>query len=105
MHLLVESRRNSGRDWESANPTRLLTGDALGVGAALMMVVLTEWDRDANFLRAKKSAGSLRFLFLNEANPHDNLGGSVRPWTCNSSLPRRRCRTRKATRPIASYGG
>ncbi len=59
-----------------ANPTRLSTGEAIGVGAALMMVVLTEWERDANLLRGKKSSGSLRFLFLDEANrlSHDNLG-------------------------------
>jgi chromosome partition protein MukB len=41
-----------------------------------MMVVLTEWERDANLLRARRSAGSLRFLFLDEANrlSRDNLG-------------------------------
>jgi chromosome partition protein MukB len=40
-----------------------------------MMVVLTEWERDANLLRGKKSSGSLRFLFLDEANrlSQDNL--------------------------------
>jgi chromosome partition protein MukB len=76
VHLQVEIRRRSGADWEIANPTRLSTGEAIGVGAALMMVVLTEWERDANLLRAKKSSGSLRFLFLDEANrlSHDNLG-------------------------------
>ena len=76
VHLQVEIRRSSGTDWENANPTRLSTGEAIGVGAALMMVVLTEWERDANLLRGKKSSGSLRFLFLDEANrlSHDNLG-------------------------------
>jgi chromosome partition protein MukB len=76
VHLQVEIRRSSGTDWEVANPTRLSTGEAIGVGAALMMVVLTEWERDANLLRGKKSSGSLRFLFLDEANrlSHDNLG-------------------------------
>ena len=76
VHLQVEIRRSSGTDWEIANPTRLSTGEAIGVGAALMMVVLTEWERDANLLRGKKSSGSLRFLFLDEANrlSHDNLG-------------------------------
>jgi len=76
VHLQVEIRRNSGTDWEIANPTRLSTGEAIGVGAALMMVVLTEWERDANLLRGKKASGSLRFLFLDEANrlSHDNLG-------------------------------
>ncbi len=76
VHLHVEIRRKAGADWEVANPTRLSTGEAIGVGAALMMVVLTEWERDATLLRGKKSHGSLRFLFLDEANrlSHDNLG-------------------------------
>lgn len=76
VHLQVEIRRKTGADWEIANPTRLSTGEAIGVGAALMMVVLTEWERDATLLRGKKSHGSLRFLFLDEANrlSHDNLG-------------------------------
>jgi len=76
VHLQVEIRRKAGPDWEVANPTRLSTGEAIGVGAALMMVVLTEWERDATLLRGKKSHGSLRFLFLDEANrlSHDNLG-------------------------------
>ena len=74
VHLQVEVRRTAGSDWEAANPTRLSTGEAIGVGAALMMVVLTEWERDAHLLRGKR--GSLRFLFLDEANrlSHDNLG-------------------------------
>jgi chromosome partition protein MukB len=76
VHLQVEIQRKSGQEWEIANPTRLSTGEAIGVGAALMMVVLTGWERDATLLRGKKTAGSLRFLFLDEANrlSHDNLG-------------------------------
>ncbi|MEQ1729343.1 MAG: SbcC/MukB-like Walker B domain-containing protein, partial [Vicinamibacterales bacterium] len=76
VHLQVEIRRKALADWEVANPTRLSTGEAIGVGAALMMVILTEWERDATLLRGKKAHGSLRFLFLDEANrlSHDNLG-------------------------------
>lgn len=76
IHLRVEIRRKAGSDWEIANPGKLSTGEAIGVGAALMMVVLTEWERDATVLRGKKSHGSLRFLFLDEANrlSYDNLG-------------------------------
>lgn len=76
LELVVEIRRQSGEGWEPASPTRLSTGEAIGVGAALMMVVLTEWERDANLLRARPMPGSLRFLFLDEANrlSRDNLG-------------------------------
>ena len=76
IHLQVEIRRRVGAEWENANPGRLSTGEAIGVGAALMMVVLTEWERGATLFRSKKAHGSLRFLFLDEANrlSHDNLG-------------------------------
>lgn len=75
IELSVEIQRRTSDDWEPANPTRLSTGEAIGVGAALMMVILTEWERDANLLRAKQRRQSLRFLFLDEANrlSHDNL--------------------------------
>jgi chromosome partition protein MukB len=45
---------------------------------AVMMVVLTEWERDANLMSARRTTGSLRFLFLDEANrlSRDNLGVS-----------------------------
>jgi chromosome partition protein MukB len=71
----VEVRRQSSEHWEVANPTRMSTGEAIGVGAALMMVVLTAWERDANLLRPKRSHGTLRLLFLDEANrlSQDNL--------------------------------
>lgn len=76
IQLQVEVLRAGGIDWEQANPTRLSTGEAIGVGAALMMVVLTEWERDANLLRGRRAFGSVRFLFLDEANRLDqaNLG-------------------------------
>ena len=75
IELGVEIQRQTSTDWELANPTRLSTGEAIGVGAALMMVILTEWERDANLLRAKQRRNSLRFLFLDEANrlSQDNL--------------------------------
>ena len=66
--LQVQVRRKGRLEFESARPTRLSTGEAIGVGAALMMVVLTAWERDANLLRRKRKFGSLRFLFLDEAS-------------------------------------
>jgi chromosome partition protein MukB len=76
LELTVEIRRQTGSDWEAASPARLSTGEAIGVGATLMMVILTEWERDANLLRGKRAGGTLRFLFLDEANrlSQDNLG-------------------------------
>lgn len=77
LHLEVEVRRRDDDVWEGANPTRLSTGEAIGVGAALMMVVLTEWEHDANLLRGQRSFGSMRFLFLDEANRLDDANFST----------------------------
>jgi len=76
VELAVEIQRQNADSWEPANPTRLSTGEAIGVGAALMMVVLTEWERAANLLGPRHKLGSVRFLFLDEANrlSRDNLG-------------------------------
>jgi chromosome partition protein MukB len=71
LELYVEVKRKAGTDWEPATPAKLSTGEAIGVGAAVMMVVLAEWERDANVIRGRKSDGSLRFLFLDEANRLD----------------------------------
>jgi len=75
VELIVEVRRHGKQEWEVGSPARLSTGEAIGVGAALMMVILTEWERDANLLRPARGSGSLRFLFLDEANrlSQDNL--------------------------------
>lgn len=76
MDLSVEiQRQGETKTWEVAAATRLSTGEAIGVGAALMMVVLSEWERDTALLRSRRAFGSLRFLFLDEANrlSRDNL--------------------------------
>jgi chromosome partition protein MukB len=75
LDVAVNVRRQGHDQWERVNPAKLSTGEAIGVGAALMMVVLTAWERSANLLRAKRGVGTLRLLFLDEANrlSKDNL--------------------------------
>lgn len=67
LRLRVEVRRRTREDWQEARGNQMSTGEAIGVGAAIMMVVLTAWERDASLLRARREVGSLRFLFLDEA--------------------------------------
>jgi chromosome partition protein MukB len=71
----VEILRQAETTWERVNPSRVSTGEAIGIGAALMMVVLTAWEHAAKLLLAKRSLGTLRLLFLDEANrlSRDNL--------------------------------
>lgn len=75
LELMVMVQRRGKPEWEIASPARLSTGEAIGVGASLLMVVLTEWEQSSQMFR-KASSGSLRFLFLDEANrlSSDNLG-------------------------------
>ena len=72
----VEVMRQTEHRWEKASAIRISTGESIGIGAALMMVVLTAWERNANLLRSSRSHGTLRLLFLDEANrlDRDNLG-------------------------------
>jgi chromosome partition protein MukB len=76
IELSVQIQRRPEQSWERVNPSQVSTGEAIGIGAALMMVILAEWERDDQLLRQKRSFGSLRFLFLDEANrlSQDNLG-------------------------------
>ncbi len=71
-----ENGERRRRAWHRRADPQGTPGETIGVGAALMMVILTEWERDANLLRGRKSAGSLPFLFFDEANrlAHDNVG-------------------------------
>jgi len=68
VELQVEVRRKAGGAWELANPNRLSTGEAIGVGAAVMMTVLKAWEEDAQLLRQRRAFGTLRLLFLDEAS-------------------------------------
>jgi chromosome partition protein MukB len=76
LELSVQIQRRTAETWERVNPSQVSTGEAIGIGAALMMVILAEWERDDQLLRQKREFGSLRFLFLDEANrlSQDNLG-------------------------------
>lgn len=68
LRLRVEVRRRGSEVWEEIRGNQMSTGEAIGVGAAIMMVVLTAWEREAGLLRARREdAGTLRFLFLDEA--------------------------------------
>ncbi len=73
----VEVRRRAGTGWETANSIRISTGESIGIGAALMMVVLTAWERGASLLRAQSAQGTLRLLLLDEANRLDRQNLAV----------------------------
>ena len=53
----VEVRRKAGTGWETANSIRISTGESIGIGAALMMVVLTAWERGRKPAQGAERAG------------------------------------------------
>lgn len=77
--------RRMGKDrWEAANPAKMSTGEAIGIGAAIMMVVLTAWEQHARLLRSKRAGRTLRLLFLDEANRLDPTSLAVLFQLCQS---------------------
>jgi chromosome partition protein MukB len=76
LELHVEIQRRTEEQWQRVNPSQVSTGEAIGIGTALLMVILTEWEREALLFRSTLRGGALRFLFLDEANrlSQDNLG-------------------------------
>jgi chromosome partition protein MukB len=67
VRMSVEVQRLASEKWTKATSSVLSTGESIGVGAAVLMVILDAWEHQAVLLRGKGEGGSLRFLFLDEA--------------------------------------
>ncbi len=67
VRMSVEVRRFGSDKWIRASSNTLSTGESIGVGAAVLMVILDAWEHQAVLFRGKRDAGSMRFLFLDEA--------------------------------------
>ncbi len=66
--LTVKVMRKSSNSWEASF---LSTGEAIGTGAAILMVILMVWEKTASFFRDRDAERSLRFLFIDEATRLD----------------------------------
>ena len=67
VRMSVEVRRFGSDKWIRASSNTLSTGESIGVGAAVLMVILDAWEHQAVLFRGKRDTGSMRFLFLDEA--------------------------------------
>lgn len=67
VRMSVEVQRLGSYKWTKASSNTVSTGESIGVGAAVLMVILDAWEHQAVLLRGKRDGGSLRFLFLDEA--------------------------------------
>ena len=69
--LQIQIRRVGNEHWESADSNRLSTGESIGVGLAILIMVLQSWELHTSRLTGRKRE-SLRFLFLDEASRLDS---------------------------------
>lgn len=71
LKLSVEVKRIARDDWIEVRGNNLSTGESIGVGASILMVILGAWEHQAALLRGRRAGNSLRFLFLDEATRLD----------------------------------
>ncbi len=62
----VDAVRDDGSH-VGARGDQMSTGEAIGIGASVMMVVLQAWEQHSAKLRKKRQHGTMRLLFLDEA--------------------------------------
>ncbi|MCP4715334.1 MAG: hypothetical protein GY868_09470 [Deltaproteobacteria bacterium] len=67
VRLNIEVRREGNEDFEKVTSTNL----SIGVGIAVLIMVLMSWEDQANLLRGTEQSGSLRFLLLDESSRLD----------------------------------
>jgi chromosome partition protein MukB len=66
--LRVHVQRLGSELWVEARAGELSTGESIGVGAAVLVVILDAWEQQAALLKGRRAGQALRFLFLDEAN-------------------------------------
>ena len=71
VRLNIEVKREGTEDFEKVTSTNLSTGESIGVGIAVLIMVLMSWEDQANLLRNAEESGSLRFLLLDESSRLD----------------------------------
>lgn len=63
----LQIRRLGKTAWISTRQEGISTGEAIGVGASVLMLVLAAWEDDYQHTRSRPGIQPLRFLFLDEA--------------------------------------
>ena len=69
IQVQIQVRRLAQSEWD--NNIGASSGEGIGVGAAILVVILDAMERQAETLQRRKVKGSVRFLMLDEANRLD----------------------------------
>jgi chromosome partition protein MukB len=67
--LSIKILRKGTTKWEPGSV--LSTGEAIGAGAAILMVILGSWEETASYFKDRDLRNSMRFLFMDEATRLD----------------------------------
>ncbi|MCP4753750.1 MAG: hypothetical protein GY866_22935, partial [Proteobacteria bacterium] len=71
VRMNIEVKREGNQDFEKVTSTNLSTGESIGVGIAVLIMVLMSWEDQSNLLRNTKNSNCLRFLLLDESSRLD----------------------------------
>jgi len=66
--ISVKVLRKGSSNWVSS---QLSTGEAIGTGASILVVILMGWEKSSSLLKDRDLANSLRILFMDEATRLD----------------------------------
>lgn len=71
VRLNIEVKREGNGDFEKVTSTNLSTGESIGVGIAVLIMVLMSWEEQSYLAKESESGTSLRFLLLDESSRLD----------------------------------
>jgi chromosome partition protein MukB len=71
MDLTIQVRRLGSDAWESVDSSKLSTGESIGVGLSILIMVLQSWEEQTSRMIGR-TRNSSRFLFLDEASRLDS---------------------------------
>ncbi len=69
--LGIEVKREGNSDYEKVTSTNLSTGESIGVGIAVLIMVLMSWEEQYLHPSEASTRGSVRFLLLDESSRLD----------------------------------
>ncbi len=67
----IEVKREGNENFERVTSTNLSTGESIGVGVAVLIMVLMSWEKKSEALRPAERRNSIRFLLLDESSRLD----------------------------------
>lgn len=71
VRLTIEVKREGNLEFEKVTSTNLSTGESIGVGIAILIMVLMSWEEQSYLTKESEQRGSIRFLLLDESSRLD----------------------------------